>query len=131
MLGLKKKSSDTDGRVFSHSALIAISASIDELDKHECSPDAIGSCLMTVLRKMGISDEDALCASIEATKMLDASFSALYWKENSVSNKVAVFTSTLEATIMLVERGLISERVRQKAKETIAEHRQRGDNIFG
>lgn len=79
---------------------------------------------MTVLGKMGYSTEDALCGSIEATRHLDTSFQALYWKENTYSNRVAVFMSTLEATKALIERGLINELTRQKVKETL---REQGD----
>lgn len=81
---------------------------------------------MAVLTKCGYSDEDALCGSIEATRHLEASFSALYWKDNSVSNKVAVFTSTLEATRMLIENNLINALTREKVRETLKEQKQNG-----
>lgn len=77
---------------------------------------------MAVLTKCGYSDEDALCGGIEATKHLDAGFSALFWKDNSFSNKVAVFTSTLEATKMLIDRNLISAITREKVKETLKQN---------
>lgn len=118
MFGKTKQPTET---MYTQTALIAICASVDEIDRHECSSEAIGSCLMTVLGKMGYSTEDALCGSIEATRHLDTSFQALYWKENSFSNRVAVFMSTLEATKALIERGLINETTRQKVKETLRE----------
>lgn len=127
MFGKTKQPTET---MYTQTALIAICASVDEIDKYECSPDAIGSCLMTVLRKMGYEPEDALCGSIEATRHLDTSFQALYWKENTYSNRVAVFMSTLEATKMLSEKGMINAVVRQKAKETIAEAIANGDTTF-
>lgn len=111
---------------YSQTALISICASIDEIDRYECSPEAIGSCLTAVLGKMGYSDEDALCGALEATRHLDASFQALYWKENSVSNKVAVFTSTLEATRMLIENNLINAITREKVKQTLQEQKENG-----
>lgn len=114
--------------MYSESALIAICASIDELEKYECSPDAIGSCLTAVLGKMGYSDEDALCGAIEATRHLDASFSALYWKDHTYSNKVAVFTSTLTATKMLIEKNLINAVTREKVRQTLAEQKDNGSN---
>lgn len=135
MFGKTKKPAnyqpDMHERIYSQEALVAIAASIDELEKYECSPDAVGSCLATVLSKMGYSDEEALSGSIDATKMLDTSFSALYWKANSLGEKIGVFSSTLEATRMLIEKGMLNEQTRQKAQETIAEARARGDKVFG
>lgn len=114
--------------MYSESTLIAIVASIDELDRYECSEEAIGSCLTAVLGKMGYSDEDALCGALEATRHLDTSFQALYWKENSASNKVAVFTSTLTATKMLIEKNLINAVTREKVRQTLAEQKDNGSN---
>ena len=125
MFGKTKPAPET---MYSQSALIAICASIDELDRYECSPDAIGSCLMAVLTKCGYSDEDALCGSIEATRHLDTGFSALFWKDNTFSNKVAVFTSTLEATKMLIDKNIISAVTRVKVQETLAEQKQNDGN---
>ena len=116
MFGKTKQPTET---MYSQTALIAICASIDEIDRHEASDNAVGSCLMTVLGKMGYSQEDALAGSIEGTMHLGDMFQQLYWKENSFSNRVMVFFSVLEATKALIEKGMINETTRQKVKEVL------------
>lgn len=125
MFGKTKQPTET---MYSQTVLIAICASIDEIDRYEASDEAVGSCLMTVLTKMGYSQEDALAGSLEGTRHLDSMFQQLYWKENSFSNRVMVFFSTLEATKALIDRKMISEITRQKVRETLAEQGEQTSN---
>lgn len=111
--------------MYSQTALIAICASIDEIDRYEASDDAVGSCLVTVLSKMGYSQEDALAGSLEGTRHIKGMFQQLYWKENTYSNKVMVFYSVLEATKALIDGKMINEITKQKVREVLAEQ---GDN---
>lgn len=115
------KTKEPEEKMYTQTVMIAICASIDEIDRYEASEEAVGSCLMTVLTKMGYSQEDALAGSLEGTRHLDNMFQQLYWKENSFSNRVMVFFSTLEATKALIDRKMISEITRQKVRETLAE----------
>lgn len=90
--------------------MASIAGSIDELEKYECSPDALGSCIMTTLKTMGIAEEKALTASLMTVKALENDFSKMYWAERTFSHKVAVFVAVVETARNSLTNGVIDKR---------------------
>lgn len=96
--------------------LAGIAGTIDELDKYEASEDALGAGLLTILKIMGYSEEQALTASLMTVKALEGEFSKMYWQENSFSHRVAV----LVAVIKTAENALKNKSFDKRTMQIVA-----------
>lgn len=85
--------------------IACIAGSIDELERYEASEDALGACLMTMLKTLGHNEEQALTASLMTVKALENDFAKMYWQERTFSHKVAVFVAITETARNYLKRG--------------------------
>ncbi len=102
---------------YTQQAVIAsFACSVDELEKYECSTDALGSCMVTILKTMGHSEEEALTASLMTTKALENEFPKMYWADRTFSHKVSVLVAIIETARNSLKNGVIDERTKSIVK---------------